>query len=108
MEELDDRIDGPFLVEEDLLLGGLIAGDATVAPGVTFEVSGMVTGGLVVEGAPGPSFAGQSRVRSGMVGTSGYLELLARSSPHRLRPGRLLSGERLSEGAAVECRVLSR
>jgi cytoskeletal protein CcmA (bactofilin family) len=44
-----DKIAGPHRVSEDLLLQGMITGDATVASGVTLDLQGTVTGDLHVE-----------------------------------------------------------
>jgi cytoskeletal protein CcmA (bactofilin family) len=49
MRDFDGKFDGPFTVANDLRLRGMIAGDATVASGVTLELHGMVTGDLFVE-----------------------------------------------------------
>jgi cytoskeletal protein CcmA (bactofilin family) len=49
VRERTDQITGPYRVSEDLLLHGMIAGDTTVATGVTLNLTGMVTGDLHVE-----------------------------------------------------------
>ena len=49
MRDRDDKIEGPFLIDENLTFGGLISGGATVRSGVILELSGMITGDLDVE-----------------------------------------------------------
>ncbi len=49
MRTVNEKITGPVTIREDLALNGMIAGDATVAPGVLLRLNGMVTGSLTVE-----------------------------------------------------------
>ncbi len=49
MRQLQGKIEGPFSVEEDSTLHGMITVGATVRKGVVFHVHGMITGDLTVE-----------------------------------------------------------
>ena len=49
MRQLQGKIEGPFSVEEDSALHGMITVGATVRKGVVFHVHGMITGDLTVE-----------------------------------------------------------
>ncbi len=60
MRQIQGTIEGPFSVEEDSALHGIITVGAIVREGVTFHVHGMITGDLTVE-------AGAKAVVHGMV-----------------------------------------
>jgi cytoskeletal protein CcmA (bactofilin family) len=49
MKDFHDKIDGPYTVTTDMNLYGMIAGETTVASGVTLWLYGMVTGDLRVQ-----------------------------------------------------------
>ena len=49
MRKLQGKIEGPFSVEEDSTLHGMITVGAVVRKGVMFHVHGMITGDLTVE-----------------------------------------------------------
>jgi hypothetical protein len=49
VQKFNGQIDGPATITEDLLLQGMVTGNATVASGVNLVLHGMVTGDLVVE-----------------------------------------------------------
>jgi cytoskeletal protein CcmA (bactofilin family) len=60
MRELQGKIDGPFSVDEDSILRGMITVEAIVRRGVVLQVHGMITGDLTIED-------GASAVVHGMV-----------------------------------------
>lgn len=43
------RIEGPYTLNEDIALYGMIAGDATLRRGARFILHGTITGNLVIE-----------------------------------------------------------
>lgn len=43
------KIEGPFAIEEDIALYGMIAGDATLRRGVRFILHGTIAGNLTIE-----------------------------------------------------------
>lgn len=49
MRTVNEKLEGPLTIEQDLCLNGMIAGDARVASGIRFEMNGMVTGDLTIE-----------------------------------------------------------
>ena len=49
MIEITDKIEGPFSLQEDTVLRGMIDNQATVPNGLTFVLLGMVTGDLIAE-----------------------------------------------------------
>jgi hypothetical protein len=49
MRTVDETIQGPVTVREDLCLNGIIAGDASVGPGVRLDLNGTVAGDLTIE-----------------------------------------------------------
>ena len=49
MKDRNDKIEGPFLIDEDLAFQGMITGAATVRRGVMLELSGMIVGDLDIE-----------------------------------------------------------
>ena len=49
MRELQGKIDGPFSINEDSTLRGMITVEAIVRRGVVFHVHGMITGDLTIE-----------------------------------------------------------
>lgn len=49
MRQLQGKIEGPFSVEEDAALHGMITTGAIVRKGVVFHIHGMITGDLTVE-----------------------------------------------------------
>ena len=46
---LNKTYDGPLEVTENATLGGMVDGNLTVAEGVILQISGMVTGDLIVK-----------------------------------------------------------
>ena len=49
MRDLQGKIDGPFSVDEDSALRGMITVEAIVRRGVVFHIHGMITGDLTIE-----------------------------------------------------------
>jgi hypothetical protein len=49
MRDRNDKIEGPFLIDENLIFRGMIVGGATVRRGVMLELTGMITGDLDIE-----------------------------------------------------------
>ena len=49
MRKLDGKIEGPFCIEEDTAMHGMITVGAVVRGGVKLVLHGMVTGDLMVE-----------------------------------------------------------
>ena len=49
MRDRDDKIQGPFLIDENLTFRGMIAGGATVRRGVMLELTGTITGDLDIQ-----------------------------------------------------------
>ncbi len=49
MQTFSEKIEGPFTLDSDLTLRGMIEGDATVPSGRTLVLHGMVSGDLHVE-----------------------------------------------------------
>src|SRR5580700_2342073 len=49
MQDRNDKIEGPFFIEENLLCRGMITAGATVRAGVVLDLRGMITGNLDVE-----------------------------------------------------------
>jgi cytoskeletal protein CcmA (bactofilin family) len=49
MREFHGKIEGPFSIEEDLTLHGMITAGATVQSGVVLHLHGTITGDLTVE-----------------------------------------------------------
>lgn len=49
MYERNDTVQGPFFVEEDVAVFGMITGATTVRSGVVLELHGMVNGDLTIE-----------------------------------------------------------
>jgi len=72
METLHGKTDGPFVVDRDLALHGMVTVSASVKDGCTFIVHGMVTGDLLVE--PGGRAVIHGMV-NGAVINHGYVEI---------------------------------
>ena len=49
MKAVHEKIEGPFAIEEDIALYGMIAGDATLRRGVRFILHGTIAGNLTIE-----------------------------------------------------------
>jgi predicted acyltransferase (DUF342 family) len=49
MQDRNDKIEGPFVIEENLLFRGMITAGATVRAGAVLDLRGMITGNLDVE-----------------------------------------------------------
>ncbi len=49
MKALHEKIDGPFAIEEDVALYGMVVGNATLCRGVRFILHGTIAGNLTVE-----------------------------------------------------------
>ncbi len=75
MRTFDGKVEGPITLTEDLLLQGMIAGDATVSAGISFVLHGMVAGDLVIE--PGGSAVVNGTV-GGSVRNHGHVEVAGR------------------------------
>lgn len=43
------KIEGPFAIEEDIVLYGMVAGDATLHRGIRFILHGTIAGDLTIE-----------------------------------------------------------
>lgn len=60
MEIIRDKIEGPFIIDRDMRVHGMITVEATVEAGCTLYLHGMVTGNLIVK-------AGATAIVNGMV-----------------------------------------
>src|SRR3546814_2043164 len=49
MRAVHDKIEGPFAIEENIALYGMVAGDATLHRGIRFILHGTITGNLTIE-----------------------------------------------------------
>src|SRR3546814_4588729 len=49
MRAVHDKIEGPFAIEENIALYGMVAGDATLHRGIRFILDGTITGNLTIE-----------------------------------------------------------
>src|SRR3546814_21136795 len=49
MRAVHDKIEGPFAIEENIALYGMVAGDATLYRGIRFILHGTITGNLTIE-----------------------------------------------------------
>lgn len=49
MKAVHEKIEGPFAIEEDIALYGMVAGDATLHRGVRFILHGTIAGNLTIE-----------------------------------------------------------
>jgi len=49
MKAVHEKIEGPFAIEEDIALYGMITGDATLRRGVRFILHGTIAGNLTIE-----------------------------------------------------------
>ncbi len=48
MRNIRDKIEGPYLIDEDTVLEGMVIQTLTIDSGINFELRGMVTGNLIV------------------------------------------------------------
>ncbi len=49
MRRVDDKLQGPVLIEEDLAVHGIVTGDATLSSGAKLVLHGTITGDLIIE-----------------------------------------------------------
>ena len=49
MKAVHEKIEGPFAIEEDMALYGMVAGDATLHRGIRFILHGTIAGNLTIE-----------------------------------------------------------
>lgn len=50
MKAVHEKIDGPFAIEEDIALYGMVAGDVTLHRGIRFILHGTIAGRIYNEG----------------------------------------------------------
>ena len=58
MKAVHDKIEGPFAIEEDLALYGMVIGSATLRSGIKLILHGTIAGDLILE--PGARATAQS------------------------------------------------
>ena len=73
MQDRSDKIEGPVLIEEDLLFRGMITVGATVRSGKMLDLRGMITGDLDVE--HGAQAIIHGTVNGAVRNHGGYVEL---------------------------------
>jgi hypothetical protein len=100
MKQLGGKIDGSYVVAEDVNFSGMITGGATVTSGVLFELGGMVCGDLTVERG------GQAIIRGTVNGTVrnlggevtvhgsvGAVRDLSSDCPTNIKAGAMIAGQ---------------
>jgi cytoskeletal protein CcmA (bactofilin family) len=99
MRDRNDKIEGPFLIEENLLFRGMITVGATVRSGVMLDLRGTITGDLDVErGARAiinGTVNGTVRNHGGCVELFGTVDAVVDLSPEAqtvVKPGALIKG----------------
>ena len=73
MRKLDGKIEGPFSIDEDLAMHGMITVSALVRSGVKFILHGMITGDLTVE--PGARVIIHGAVNGVVINDGGRVEI---------------------------------
>ncbi|MEX3954417.1 hypothetical protein [Trinickia sp. EG282A] len=73
MEVHGGKIEGPFTVDRDLTIHGMVAGRATVRPGCKLLLHGMATSDLVVE--PGAHATVHGKVNGTVINEGGTVEI---------------------------------
>ena len=48
MRKIRDKIEGPYLIDEDTVLAGMVTQTLTIDSGINFDLRGMVAGNLIV------------------------------------------------------------
>lgn len=73
MDKRNDKIDGPYRIDQDLDFGGMITDQAIVSSGVEFILHGMVTGELIAEAGSRVSIHGM--VNGTVHNRGGHIEI---------------------------------
>ncbi|CAB3762822.1 hypothetical protein B7G54_24290 [Burkholderia puraquae] len=73
MESHGGKIEGPFAVDRDLTIHGMVAGQATVRSGCRLVLRGTVTSDLVIE--PGAYAAVHGMVNGTVINQGGHVEI---------------------------------
>lgn len=73
MERVQGKIEGPFFVDRDLAVHGMITEHATVRAGFALALHGMVTGDLVVEAGARATIHGM--VNGAVINNGGHVEI---------------------------------
>ena len=99
MRDRNDKIEGPFLVEENLLFRGMVTEGATVRSGVMLDLRGMITGDLDVDSGAQAiihgTVNGTVRNHGGYVQIFGTVDAVVDLSPDAqtvVEPGALIKG----------------
>lgn len=77
MDVIHDKIEGPFVIDRDLRIHGMITKQATVASGRTLHLHGMVTGDLIVR--PGATAIIHGMVNGTVRNEGGQVEIYGKA-----------------------------
>lgn len=73
MEVHGGKIEGPFAIDRDLTIHGMVAGHATVRSGCRLVLNGMVTSDLIIE--PGAHATVHGMVNGTVINQGGHVEI---------------------------------
>lgn len=77
MESVTDKIEGPFVIDRDLQVQGMITVAAIVEPANTLHLHGMVTGDLIVK--PGATAIVHGMVNGTVHNEGGHVEIYGKA-----------------------------
>src|SRR3546814_13052373 len=85
MRAVHDKIEGPFAIEENIALYGMVAGDATLHRGIRFILPGTTTGHLRIETGASATISGTVAGRRSHEGRSVEIYGIAVAVHHGMR-----------------------
>lgn len=77
MQIIRDKIEGPFIIDRDMRVNGMITVEATVEAGSTLYLHGMVTGDLIVK--PGATAIVHGMVNGTVRNEGGQVEIYGKA-----------------------------